>query len=551
MIPALRRAQGFFRESTGSRRVASVKSIGLFLAAVLVASLLAGPVAAAVQPQEPPTTAASSEGMTAIAGASRPLPVVAASTPESQNESGNESALNVTIRETNSPVQGGDDIQMTAAVENTGDTAVRPRIQLFVDGERQSAVITTIEPGETKLVGKFFSELTFPAARNSVVLLRVEVPDDSAERTVRVLGVPDLDGGYVPTSRTFAVAPGTRVQFEMEPAVSDSGGTRWFLDGEYRGDSTATWPISHFVPGDYWQHTFERPGTYEVTSVALGERNRRVQWTVHVTPDGNTPPSVTDVRATPNESRRLGTPDRIEIDVADAEGDLDRVLWWVTQADVRLGVYNVSGYEDTVALDSPYVCTSCSIVAWVYDENNTMREKVVWTAPRSDRPPDDDSANADGDSLPDARELELGTDPNDRDTDGDYYWDGDEVEHGFDPTDPSDHPVRDSDGDGYTNTEEIEAGTDPSDARSVPGDLRERQNSDADNLTDIRELALGTDPLEPDTDGDYYWDGDEVEHGFDPTDPSDHPVRDSDGDGYTNTEEIEAGTDPRNPNDHP
>lgn len=45
-------------------------------------------------------------------------------------------------------------------------------------------------------------------------------------------------------------------------------------------------------------------------------------------------------------------------------------------------------------------------------------------------------ADQDGDGLNDAREVELGTDPQAVDSDGDGYWDGDEVAEGSDPTDP-------------------------------------------------------------------------------------------------------------------
>ena len=42
-------------------------------------------------------------------------------------------------------------------------------------------------------------------------------------------------------------------------------------------------------------------------------------------------------------------------------------------------------------------------------------------------------ADSDKDFLTDVREVELGTDPNNKDTDGDGYVDGDEVLNGFDP----------------------------------------------------------------------------------------------------------------------
>jgi uncharacterized protein YjdB len=60
-----------------------------------------------------------------------------------------------------------------------------------------------------------------------------------------------------------------------------------------------------------------------------------------------------------------------------------------------------------------------------------------------------------------------------------------------------------------------------------------------------------------DTDGDGYPDGWELENGYDPTDPDDHPdyegnpTLDTDGDGYPDDWELENGYDPTDPDDHP
>ncbi len=66
------------------------------------------------------------------------------------------------------------------------------------------------------------------------------------------------------------------------------------------------------------------------------------------------------------------------------------------------------------------------------------------------------SLDSDGDGLTDQEELELGTNPFERDTDGDGLSDFDEVrKYGTDPTN------RDTDGDGLLDGEEISRGTDP------------------------------------------------------------------------------------------
>ncbi len=81
--------------------------------------------------------------------------------------------------------------------------------------------------------------------------------------------------------------------------------------------------------------------------------------------------------------------------------------------------------------------------------------------------------DSDGDGIPDVRELELGTDPN----------------------------QADSDHDGVPDQAEIDAGTKP-----------DNPDSDGDGLLDGDEKSLGTNPLVVDTDGDTLLDGEEV-HG--------------------------------------
>jgi hypothetical protein len=68
----------------------------------------------------------------------------------------------------------------------------------------------------------------------------------------------------------------------------------------------------------------------------------------------------------------------------------------------------------------------------------------------------------------------------------------------------------DDDGDGLSNARELELGTDPN-----------NPDTDGDGLTDFEEVTIwGTDPLRRDTDGDTLSDGDEVNiHGTDPNNP--------------------------------
>ena len=102
-------------------------------------------------------------------------------------------------------------------------------------------------------------------------------------------------------------------------------------------------------------------------------------------------------------------------------------------------------------------------------------------------PPPGDSDN---DGLSNAFEISIGTDPNDPDTDNGGANDGLEYNSGTDPLDPSDDgQLLDSDNDGLTDADE--------------------------------EDIYGTDPNDPDTDNGGVPDGEEVDLGLDPLDPSD------------------------------
>jgi len=90
----------------------------------------------------------------------------------------------------------------------------------------------------------------------------------------------------------------------------------------------------------------------------------------------------------------------------------------------------------------------------------------------------------------------------DNDSDSDGLTDMEEIIYGTDKDDP------DTDGDGYEDGAEVEAGYDPSGAGKL--------DSDADGLLDIEEEKYGTDINNKDTDGDGYLDGEEVLGGYNP-----------------------------------
>ena len=114
----------------------------------------------------------------------------------------------------------------------------------------------------------------------------------------------------------------------------------------------------------------------------------------------------------------------------------------------------------------------------------------------------------DGDTLSNAYEIILGTDPQSNDSDHDSMPDLYEIEYGFDPTDPADA----------------------------------MEDADSDSLSNLQEYLLGLDPLSPDSDNDALPDAWEVEYGLNPL--FDDSNEDPDHDEKTNLDEYLDGTDP-------
>lgn len=63
-----------------------------------------------------------------------------------------------------------------------------------------------------------------------------------------------------------------------------------------------------------------------------------------------------------------------ELDVTDQDGHLDRVVWWLTQADVILDVTKLSGASDTARLSvaADRLCHTCQVVPWIVAADGTV-----------------------------------------------------------------------------------------------------------------------------------------------------------------------------------
>ncbi|SEV82791.1 COG1361 family protein [Natrinema salifodinae] len=101
--------------------------------------------------------------------------------------------LQVTDLETNAPVTGGDRLEVTATLANTGDAPADREVELVV-GDNPTTVDTrrvTVDAGATTTVSLGYE--TYPVRNDDEFPVRVRTGDDSASRTVLVYG-RDGDG---------------------------------------------------------------------------------------------------------------------------------------------------------------------------------------------------------------------------------------------------------------------------------------------------------------------------------------------------------------------
>ncbi len=171
--------------------------------------------------------------------------------------------------------------------------------------------------------------------------------------------------------------------------------------------------------------------------------------------------------------------------------------------------------------------------------------------------PDDDKKDSDGDKLTDWQEVTVyKSDRFKVDTDGDTLTDGDEVN--LYKTDPT---LKDTDGDGLDDNAEIAATTDPLKPDTDGDGLKDGDevltyktdplltDSDWDSLGDADEIGtFQTNPLKADSDGGGVYDAVEISDGTDPNKAADDTGADPDGDGLSTHYELTVSkTSPTDP----
>jgi hypothetical protein len=194
--------------------------------------------------------------------------------------------------------------------------------------------------------------------------------------------------------RDITATPKTTLLFEA--AARGYRGDRvrgdWYVDGQLRagpgafhsqtgGPGLSTFTTSFGDEGSHRVHADLYDGD---GSSGDGDPIGSVNWTVHVSADGNQPPPVelvepsSDATVSESSDRR-----RFEAAAHDPEGALDRMVWWQSQCDAVVAIDPVSGGSATSSISfAPDY--GCPLGVRAIDRNGAMSELKGWTVERSD-----------------------------------------------------------------------------------------------------------------------------------------------------------------------
>ncbi|WP_455448079.1 hypothetical protein [Natrinema thermotolerans] len=302
--------------------------------------------------------------------------------------------INVDIVETSTPLEGGDLLEVTAEIGNSGPTDERVELDFLVgeDAEVVGERTVPVRAGETRTVD-FLQFRTYPVRVDETFPVRVETEAAVAETIVDVSGVDPCDSQYVYPDRNqeLTVRPETTVIFEVDSElVEQQGTTHWYINGEYVLTPAGPWSATYFadVGREFFTHTFDTVGTYLVdVAVTADDGNAASRWEVTVAEEGPEPPTVDASRPATSELVADETT-TLKLDISSTT-ELDRVVWWLTQSDVILDISDLEGTNDTASVEINGGCHTCQIEAWVIDDNNTYTAVNPWVFEESNAANDD------------------------------------------------------------------------------------------------------------------------------------------------------------------
>lgn len=307
--------------------------------------------------------------------------------------------ISLDIVGSSAPLEGGDLLEVTAELENSGSADERVELDFIVgeDPEVMGERTVPVGAGETRTIDSLQFR-TYPVRVDGTFPVRIEAEADVTEALIDVAGVDPCDGRYVYPDRNqeLTIRPGTPILFEVDSELVDQqGSTHWYVDGEYITTTGGPWSSTYSsnVGREFFAHSFESTGTHLVdTAVTADDGNTASRWEVTVSENGAAPPTVDAARPSTSELA-VDESTTLELEVSNSTAELDRVVWWLTQSDVILDVTDVAGNSDTASIEIDGGCHTCQIEAWVIGDNNAYTAVNPWVFEDFDAADNDDDRN--------------------------------------------------------------------------------------------------------------------------------------------------------------
>ena len=192
-------------------------------------------------------------------------------------------------------------------------------------------------------------------------------------------------------SEMITVAPETRVLFESVARGyrGEYADSAWYVDGQRIVGPDAFYGHLGSQARRTFTSSFDSTGTHRVRAELYDDGKAyeddaepigTVKWTVEVAPDGEPAPTVRRARPsadTVTVSRDDTEPRQFVAEASDESGDLDRMVWWISQCDAVIDVTRISGSNAAASLSyAPTV--GCPLAARAIDKRGAIGESDAW-----------------------------------------------------------------------------------------------------------------------------------------------------------------------------
>lgn len=251
--------------------------------------------------------------------AERDVVVEEASGMDGGNDTSSPAKFAVGVAATNSPVTEGDRMEVTATVENTGDTTATQNVSLRIGaaGEVLDSKRVSLGKSENRTVTLTWQTASGDAGNYTAT---VATANDTAERDVEVREARTTNAPPTVSVDHEPASPGVGDDVVLTADASDPDGNvtsyRWTVDGEVVSTDASL------------SHTFEESGEHEVAVTVTDDRGANASATVTVTVESANEPPTASVSAEPS-SPTAGEEVTFQADASDPDGNVTSYEWVV------------------------------------------------------------------------------------------------------------------------------------------------------------------------------------------------------------------------------